>query len=573
MSRAYKVYLSSTLKDLRPERDGVKKALSGRPAIIKESYGASENDLITTCLEDVAESDLYIGVVGLRYGHIPGFSNPANKSITELEYERALERGVPRQIYLKSPASIASTDSDAFNKENNNGALIDQFRSRLASGKDQTAFEFSSVDDLKLMALGAFDNFAAKREGEAALLRSSLKHPAELEHEITIVCVTGTDEACRGAIAAAADKRFHLLELSPDEPHYLFKLDEGIRKSRTVCFLITAQSLNRLAPKAAMIAAALKTTAACCGSRYLLLDGVDTTALRPEWKWAWDEAIVAASPLVPGSQNVLDEVYRRVRASSNVLAPDRRIGIPCVVIALTETEADALATDPDAVLAAFPNKERAIRKLNLEGLRGAPSAVSLKWPAGFHGPAREDWRPFGPGTRTAQEILQDTVERVNSDQRPGGRERRVLRDARVHLRCYGFDEFVNDRHGSRLMLEGLRDGGCLVLVDEFALLHPALRQSAAQFLSSQRAAVVSANPCDPALCSTKEMLDDLSLLHVGSLFQRFRDDQDPRCELALNSVERLERWLRLALPELVTTLGQEESRRDLVARAPTLLSG
>ena len=283
---------------------------------------------------------------------------------------------------------------------------------------------------------------------------------------------------------------------------------------------------------------------------------------------------MAPSSLVAGSQNALDEVYLRVRASSNVLAPDRRIGIPCIVISLTETEADALADDTDAVLAAFPTKaQRDIRKGDLERLRGALSAVSLKWPAGFYGPAREDWRPFGPRTRTAREILQDTVERVNSDQRPGGRERRVLRDARLHLRCYGFDEFVNDRHGSRLTLEGLRDGGCLVLVDEFALLHPALRQSAAQFLSSQRAAVVSANPCDPAFCSTKEMLDDLSLLHVGSLFQRFRDDQDPRCELALNSVERLERWLRLALPDLVTTLGQEESQRDLVERAQTLLSG
>lgn len=80
-----RVYLSSTLKDLGPERQAIKDALSGECAVV-ESYTADERSVRDSCLADVASCDVYIGIVGRRYGFIPP---GASHSITVLEYEKA----------------------------------------------------------------------------------------------------------------------------------------------------------------------------------------------------------------------------------------------------------------------------------------------------------------------------------------------------------------------------------------------------------------------------------------------------------------------------------------------------
>ena len=91
----FAVYLSSTLKDLEEERRAVQEAL-GDQCIVRHSYRASEQALVASCLADVAECDLYIGILGLRYGHVPGkpFRNPKKLSITELEYRHAVKNDI-----------------------------------------------------------------------------------------------------------------------------------------------------------------------------------------------------------------------------------------------------------------------------------------------------------------------------------------------------------------------------------------------------------------------------------------------------------------------------------------------
>jgi hypothetical protein len=109
-------------------------------------------------------------------------------------------------------------------------------------------------------------------------------------------------------------------------------------------------------------------------------------------------------------------------------------------------------------------------------------------------------------------------------------------------------------------------------VDEFALLHPDLRPQIDLLLSSNNAAVVSISACDPAFESLGSLLDEFSYLRVGNLFMRFRETEDARCELALNSVARFQRWLRFVLPELMITLGQRQSDPTLVDKADALFA-
>jgi hypothetical protein len=149
-------YLSSTLDDLRPEREAVTEALAGAYAA-SESYHADERGLIESALDEVASSRIYVGIVGLRYGFIPP---GGNQSITELEYERAFEAGVPRFVFIKKPDNIFVGQADA------DRTRIDAFRARVSSGSpgDPRPAFFDGVGDLPIKVLKAIFDWRSRQE-------------------------------------------------------------------------------------------------------------------------------------------------------------------------------------------------------------------------------------------------------------------------------------------------------------------------------------------------------------------------------------------------------------------------
>jgi hypothetical protein len=108
------VYLSSTSNDLGPERRAVKEALGGECTVV-ESYAADERSVRDSCLADVSGCALYIGILGRRYGSL---RSGQTRSITELEYERARELGLPTLVFVKDDSSITLPLSDAGTQEN-----------------------------------------------------------------------------------------------------------------------------------------------------------------------------------------------------------------------------------------------------------------------------------------------------------------------------------------------------------------------------------------------------------------------------------------------------------------------
>src|SRR4030095_13080165 len=140
---------------------------------------------------------------------------------------------------------------------------------------------------------------------------------------------------------------------------------------------------------------------------------------------------------------------------------------------LTEAEAQAMHDDPDTLFKAFGDGA-VVRRPEFDALRARVEELSPGWPKGLSGARRGDWRPFGPDTPTMAEFVVSTAKRVN--QAPGGsRERRLLGTAQLVPLPYAFDEFFRDRIGSRDNVRRLCELGCLVLMDEFTLLHPTLR--------------------------------------------------------------------------------------------------
>jgi WD40 repeat protein len=96
------VYLSSTYSDLKSYRSSVIGALRrmNHHVVCMEDYGAADNRPLDKCLADVAASDIYVGLFAWRYGFVPTHDNPGGRSITELEYRRALDLKKPCLIFL-----------------------------------------------------------------------------------------------------------------------------------------------------------------------------------------------------------------------------------------------------------------------------------------------------------------------------------------------------------------------------------------------------------------------------------------------------------------------------------------
>lgn len=97
-----KIFISSTITDLGPEREAIKEAIQELQLgpVFAEGFGARPGAPREECLKAVRESDIYIGLFWQRYGYI----TDRGVSATEEEYQEARDTGKPILIYIKEPA-------------------------------------------------------------------------------------------------------------------------------------------------------------------------------------------------------------------------------------------------------------------------------------------------------------------------------------------------------------------------------------------------------------------------------------------------------------------------------------
>lgn len=147
------VYLSATLDDLLEERKAAKEALVGQGIPYKESYHVSATPLVDSCQQDIDECEVYVAIIGLRYGYCPE-PDPTSpyfaKSITQIEFEYAQKKRMPCFIFIKSEiAAYQPKHLDAHTGDNANGGRIADFRRLIASGNPVRASEFTTPGELK----------------------------------------------------------------------------------------------------------------------------------------------------------------------------------------------------------------------------------------------------------------------------------------------------------------------------------------------------------------------------------------------------------------------------------------
>src|ERR1700720_1344273 len=97
-----RVYVSSTITDLRAERQAVMDWLVAAQHQVVHSYRPDSDTVRDSCLADVDTCDLYVLIAGHRYGFQPGQDNPEGLSITQLEFRRAGQSGIPRIALLRT---------------------------------------------------------------------------------------------------------------------------------------------------------------------------------------------------------------------------------------------------------------------------------------------------------------------------------------------------------------------------------------------------------------------------------------------------------------------------------------
>ena len=138
-----KVYVSSTIADLRQERRAVMEWLVAAGHQPVHSYLPNSDTVRDSCLEDVDNCDLYVLIVGHRYGFQPAQDNPEGLSITQLEFRRAGQSGIPRIALLRTSIPDVSLSDLA---DPPRLALVSAFREEVA--REVRPAEFSDLQGL-----------------------------------------------------------------------------------------------------------------------------------------------------------------------------------------------------------------------------------------------------------------------------------------------------------------------------------------------------------------------------------------------------------------------------------------
>lgn len=140
----WRVFVSSTKEDLLPYREAVESVLTSMEHIPlgMEYFVSSPDSPIDVCLSTVRRSQLYIVIVGMRYGNI---EEGSKKSFTELEYDEAVNNKIPVLAFIidEENCSILPKYVDV----GENAEKLKQFKAKLSSS--YLVSKFSSVDNLK----------------------------------------------------------------------------------------------------------------------------------------------------------------------------------------------------------------------------------------------------------------------------------------------------------------------------------------------------------------------------------------------------------------------------------------
>jgi len=153
------VFISSTFEDLKEHRKKVWDILTKYEVNVRgmERFGARKEAPLQTCLAEVEQSDIFVGVISYRLGTI---DTPSSKSFVQLEYEKALELDKEIFIYLIDDKNGKVTPT--FVDFGENHEKLESFKSILK--ERHTIDTFTDETDLAEKLDRKFDELLSKKE-------------------------------------------------------------------------------------------------------------------------------------------------------------------------------------------------------------------------------------------------------------------------------------------------------------------------------------------------------------------------------------------------------------------------
>jgi len=144
--------ISSTARDLPDHRKEVMDACLRQTMFPKmmEHLPASYAEAMSASLAMVAEADIYVGVFAHHYGHVPKLDNPQQLSVTEMEYNHAVERGIPRLIFVMDKAHPITIDDV---EQGEGAAKLKAFKDRVQA--ENIINSFKSPIELRALAINS----------------------------------------------------------------------------------------------------------------------------------------------------------------------------------------------------------------------------------------------------------------------------------------------------------------------------------------------------------------------------------------------------------------------------------
>lgn len=145
MDKKYQIFISSTYKDLIPEREKVRDVILSMYhfPIGMEMFNAADEEQWEIIQETIDSSDYYVLILGKRYGTLITKGTDAGISYTEKEYRYAMNKRIPVLTFIKKDKAITAdkidSDPDKLQKLN---ALVKEITST------READWFENVDEL-----------------------------------------------------------------------------------------------------------------------------------------------------------------------------------------------------------------------------------------------------------------------------------------------------------------------------------------------------------------------------------------------------------------------------------------
>lgn len=143
-----RIFLSCTSVDLKLHRAAVRRMVDAfdEHPVVMEDFGARDGDATEVSLERVLSCDVFVLLLGWRYGSIP---SGETRSVTHLEYLAAKEHGMPRLIILADPSTEADDGPNAIFpadvRDIEHVAQLKVFREEV--GHDRVVATFTSADN------------------------------------------------------------------------------------------------------------------------------------------------------------------------------------------------------------------------------------------------------------------------------------------------------------------------------------------------------------------------------------------------------------------------------------------